>query len=528
MLRWITTSFRPLTFIEFSKAMRIERIPGQSVEDAVMDAVGGITDLITVVETKGSKGTPSDERFDKSITLVHSSVAQYLASISPHDAELGNYRRNERGCHAMLAQFCLNYTLGTLRRKPDVALGTPRPGVDSSEGLQRNLAYFKKQGFPFMQYALSYGFRHLLESTPRDITLDLSHELFERTASLHTNWIRSQALVIGALISAADTTLCHLAALLGYTRVLQHLYDHGSSSVEILDTDGRTPLFYAAFLNRLETLEWLLDHGANPDPEDHVGQGPLHIAAVLGNADSVRRLLRAGANPLRLPTAQAKDSQSMINALCSTGLDDDFELEGTPMHIAASNHRVRNLEVLVKHAMDSGADMDIQDCRGWTPLHWAASSWQSESVEVLEILINAKLSTSTVDEDGYTALHVAISYHIEEDDATNEDDVTDMESSFRQVRMLLERCQLPVDMVTIATPKSPGGVTPLQLACEVGSRKLVEYLLNRGANPRHYDNRGRNALHWLCSQCQSGGENRSSILFTLLELCLTTTSRSET
>jgi ankyrin repeat protein len=486
MLRWITTSFRPLTFIEFSKAMRIEKIPGQSVEDAVIDAVGGITDLITVVETKGSKGTPSDERFDKSITLVHSSVAQYLASISPHDAELGNYRRNERGCHAMLAQFCLNYTLGTLRRKPNVALGTPRPGVDSSEALQKNLTYFKKQGFPFMQYALSYGFRHLLESTPRDIALDLSHELFERTASLHTSWIRSQALVIGALDSADDTTLRHVAALLGFTRVLQHLHDHGNSIVELLDTDGRTPLFYAAFLNRLETLEWLLDHGANPDPEDHVGQGPLHIAAVLGNVGSVRRLLRAGANPLKLPTAQAKDSQSMISALCSTHPDDDdFDVEGTPMHIAASNVCVRNLDVLVKHAMDSGADMDIQDCRGWTPLHCAASSWQSESREVLEILINAKLSTSIVDEDGYTALHVAISHHVVEDSGTDDDDAADSESSIPQVRMLLERCQLPVDMVTIATPKSPGGVTPLQLACKTGSRKLVEYLLNRGTDPRH-------------------------------------------
>jgi ankyrin repeat protein len=72
--------------------------------------------------------------------------------------------------------------------------------------------------------------------------------------------------------------------------------------------------------------------------------------------------------------------------------------------------------------------------------------------------------------------------------------------SITNVRILVELFKMPIDMFTTPTLTGPDGMTPLQLACMVGSQTLVRYFLQIGANPAHYDNQGRNALHWLCSQ----------------------------
>lgn len=46
-----------------------------------------------------------------------------------------------------------------------------------------------------------------------------------------------------------------------------------------------------------ETVNALLDAGANPKARDKNGSTPLHWAAELGTAETVNALLDAGANP---------------------------------------------------------------------------------------------------------------------------------------------------------------------------------------------------------------------------------------
>jgi len=52
-----------------------------------------------------------------------------------------------------------------------------------------------------------------------------------------------------------------------------------------------TPLHIAARENKLELAKSLLDHGANVDVKDKVGQTPLHRACYWGNRDMVQLLL---------------------------------------------------------------------------------------------------------------------------------------------------------------------------------------------------------------------------------------------
>ena len=42
----------------------------------------------------------------------------------------------------------------------------------------------------------------------------------------------------------------------------------------------RTPLVYAVRGDTVDTVQYLLDHGANPDKPDANGSTPLHLAAA--------------------------------------------------------------------------------------------------------------------------------------------------------------------------------------------------------------------------------------------------------
>jgi len=56
-----------------------------------------------------------------------------------------------------------------------------------------------------------------------------------------------------------------------------------------------TPLHIAAFKDKPDVAEVLLDHGADPNARDKFGLTALHVAAMRGNMDLVRRLVEVGA-----------------------------------------------------------------------------------------------------------------------------------------------------------------------------------------------------------------------------------------
>ena len=128
-------------------------------------------------------------------------------------------------------------------------------------------------------------------------------------------------------------TSIHYAAEMGETDALKHLIASGvevdSRHNPIYSSPVDTPLFMAAWEQHVEAVEILLEHGANPDYQNPVGNSALGRAAGVGNLRMTNALLTAGANvdikdrngttPLMM--AAAGGHEDVVETLLAAGAD---------------------------------------------------------------------------------------------------------------------------------------------------------------------------------------------------------------
>ncbi|MDA7522854.1 ankyrin repeat domain-containing protein [bacterium] len=149
-----------------------------------------------------------------------------------------------------------------------------------------------------------------------------------------------------------------------------------------LDVNARTdwggnPLhcYYEDTQSNLDILAYLIESGADVNAVNGDGETPLHAMIRYNHFKQVELLLREGAN------AQTKDMDS-----------------GYPLHSAAW-HDSQGIE-LAKLLISSGADINISNRRGWTPLDVALEHDRPKMAEFL-VTQGAK---SNAEEDFYEHL----------------------------------------------------------------------------------------------------------------------------
>ena len=133
---------------------------------------------------------------------------------------------------------------------------------------------------------------------------------------------------------------------------------------------GNTPLHFAAYRVGREELSaevyngiiaLLLDNGASVESENMIAATPLHSAVNRGaDPSAVEMLLTSGAN---------------VNAKTVGGG------AYAPLHAAAANGRADLVEILLNH----GANRDLKDGRGKTPLEMAVEQGHLDVVPVFNV-----------------------------------------------------------------------------------------------------------------------------------------------
>ena len=121
---------------------------------------------------------------------------------------------------------------------------------------------------------------------------------------------------------------------------------------------GVVDIFDAAETGNVEDVTKYLDNGGDVDAKNKKGWTPLHVAAFAGREEVGKLLIANGAS---------------VNASIRGS-------ERTPLHLVIGDYYKRDF---VKILIDGGADVNVRDERGWTPLHIAALEGRKENVELL-------------------------------------------------------------------------------------------------------------------------------------------------
>lgn len=215
-------------------------------------------------------------------------------------------------------------------------------------------------------------------------------------------------------------------------------------SVDVTDSEGRTPLMHAIHNEHFACVKLLMDAGADVDIVSNDGSTPVHHICYTGSYEMLALLLSSGADGM-IPDNNGR----------------------YPIHWVTNNSDTRCTQLLIDKVV--GIDVNVRDSSMMTPLMWAAFHAKPEQVKVLK---ENGADPSLADVDGMCAIHWAIHRH----ETGTLKELIDMASTKYQDNR---------------------GRTVMHVAAEQGCAKQVNIIRSvRPTSVQDFDKQGRTPLHW--------------------------------
>lgn len=268
--------------------------------------------------------------------------------------------------------------------------------------------------------------------------------------------------------------------------IIPLLLTNGANAV-VLGLDGETPLYQAVLEKNKTIIDELLPYYTNSEGKKRMVTS-LALAMDERSSDLAQIIFTSA---VRLETnllhraAIGGDVQAARSLLARhpDSINDQGILGWTPLHLAAQSGQTEVAELLLNHA-----NLDLQDALGNTPLHWAAYFGHGK---VVELLLRHKAKVELKDTIGNRPLDFAVQENflpIAEMLVTNGANLNEAGKWYGQfplhiavrngnvegVRLLL-RHGANVNSVEI------NSATPLDFAIMGDSPEIVQLLLTNGA-----------------------------------------------
>jgi len=133
-----------------------------------------------------------------------------------------------------------------------------------------------------------------------------------------------------------------------------------------------------AFNGKLESVEWFLQNGANPNFSfSKTGENALHYticktSEIDQRTEIVKLLVDAGTDV---------NKKTIKGAVTLCFMRDAFLKAETPLHRAAAY----GIEAIINLLLDAAAERSVEDANGDTPISWG--SWYLRDSNVLRLLV---------------------------------------------------------------------------------------------------------------------------------------------
>ena len=284
-------------------------------------------------------------------------------------------------------------------------------------------------------------------------------------------------------------TPMHYACKKGHWSIIRYLISRGA---RVPVYAQRRIICSACMYGYLDIVKYLISQGANVNATDEKGRTLLHIACEQGNLPIIELLISKdadisvkdenGCTPLKV--AQKFDYSDIVEYLRSY-----ITVNGDKQLIEAA--KKGNLQAVKFWIEEGHVAPNVHDGDGRTPLHYAC---EQGYLPIVELLISSGANISVKDKNGCTPFKVAresghsnIAVYLRSYITVNGDKKLIEAAKKGNLQMMTfwieKRCVKP-------NVHDGDGRTPLHYACMKKNRKIVDYLINQGADINAKDSNG--------------------------------------
>ena len=385
LLQCLVVAIRPLRVEELAEVLAIdfdyaEGIPKLNAswrwEDQERGLLTSCSSLIAIVDTGDSRV----------VQFSHFSVKEYLTSerLASSSQDVSRYHITFETAHTMLAQACVSVLLQL-------------DDHDKRDDVAKNA--------PLAVYAAEYWARHaqfgdvVSRIKGMEHLFDVDKPYFAAWRRLYDIDIRSPNSSVFIQFQVSETvtntgTPLYYAAHCGFANLVEQLIAKHPQHVDAIGGSYRTPAVAALAGRHFQLAQVLHRNKSSVDPRGIFENIPLHSAAYYGDLEMVQVLLEyevdvnaqnvLGSTPLNYASRNGHRNDPRVARLLIThGADPNISGPGwdgfTSLHHASINGRVEIVRLLIEH----GANVEMKDFKGRTPLDVASGIQREEIVKLL-------------------------------------------------------------------------------------------------------------------------------------------------